>query len=83
MLDKKDEMNVQATVCEQFGMQLILKSSLHFLVFLDLDKVRDRNIDDLSGGELQRFACAVVCIQRADMLVRENNCFVCIIPISL
>ena len=36
---------------------------------LDLMAVRDRNIEDLSGGELQRFACAVVCIQRADMLV--------------
>lgn len=34
-----------------------------------MDAVRDRNIEDLSGGELQRFACAVVCIQRADMYV--------------
>ena len=33
----------------------------------DLLAVRDRNIEDLSGGELQRFACAVVCIQRADV----------------
>ena len=33
----------------------------------DLDVVRDRKIEDLSGGELQRFACAIVCIQRADM----------------
>ena len=29
--------------------------------------VRDRNVEDLSGGELQRFAIAVVCIQNADM----------------
>jgi ATP-binding cassette subfamily E protein 1 len=29
--------------------------------------VRDRNVDELSGGELQRFACAVVCVQQADM----------------
>lgn len=36
-------------------------------LFVDLDTVRDRNIEDLSGGELQRFACAVVCIQRADV----------------
>lgn len=33
----------------------------------DLMNVRDREIKDLSGGELQRFACAMVCIQRADM----------------
>ena len=31
--------------------------------------VLDRNVDELSGGELQRFACAVVCIQKADMYV--------------
>ncbi len=34
---------------------------------LDLNNVRDRNIEDLSGGELQRFACAIVCVQRADV----------------
>lgn len=33
----------------------------------DLINVRDRNVEDLSGGELQRFACAMVCIQKADM----------------
>lgn len=35
----------------------------------DLLHLRDRNVEDLSGGELQRFACAVVCIQKADMFV--------------
>lgn len=34
---------------------------------LDLDPVRDRNVEDLSGGELQRFACAVLCVQQADV----------------
>lgn len=33
----------------------------------DLTHLRERNVEDLSGGELQRFAIAVVCIQRADM----------------
>ena len=37
--------------------------------FADLMTVLDRNVDELSGGELQRFACAVVCIQKADMYV--------------
>ena len=37
------------------------------LFIADLTTVLDRNVDELSGGELQRFACAVVCIQRADM----------------
>lgn len=34
---------------------------------LDLTNVMDRNIEDLSGGELQRFAIALVCIQNADV----------------
>jgi len=51
MLDRKDELKVQDSICREF----------------DLDVVRDRNIEDLSGGELQRFACAVVCVQKADM----------------
>ncbi len=33
----------------------------------DLLSVKDRNVEDLSGGELQRFAIAMVCIQNADM----------------
>lgn len=34
---------------------------------IDLMNIRDRNVEDLSGGELQRFAIAMVCIQRANM----------------
>lgn len=34
---------------------------------LDLELVMDRSIADLSGGELQRFAIGMVCIQEADM----------------
>ena len=47
LLDKKDELKRQVEVCE----------------ILDLMKVLGRNVEDLSGGELQRFACAMVCIQ--------------------
>lgn len=36
---------------------------------LDLTLVMERNIADLSGGELQRFAIAMVCIQEADVWV--------------
>merc|ERR1712212_1218376 len=39
---------------------------------LDLNKVRDRNVEDLSGGELQRFACAMVCIQDADIFMFDE-----------
>ncbi|KAK1890386.1 ATP-binding cassette sub-family E member 1 [Dissostichus eleginoides] len=48
-----------------------------WLVFLccccaDLTHLRERNVEDLSGGELQRFACAVVCIQRADIFMFDE-----------
>ena len=47
LLDKKDEKKNQAEVCK----------------VLDLLRVRDRKVEELSGGELQRFAIAMVCIQ--------------------
>lgn len=34
---------------------------------LELEAVWDRDIDLLSGGELQRFAIAMVCVQKADV----------------
>ena len=36
------------------------------------DKVKGRNVEDLSGGELQRFACAMVCIQKADIFMFDE-----------
>lgn len=33
----------------------------------ELNLVRDRDINLLSGGELQRFAIGVVCVQQADV----------------
>uniref|UniRef100_A0A1W7RAY8 ATP-binding cassette sub-family E member 1 n=1 Tax=Hadrurus spadix TaxID=141984 RepID=A0A1W7RAY8_9SCOR len=56
LLDKKDEMANQDKVCDM----------------LDLKNVRGRNVEDLSGGELQRFACAMVCIQKADIFMFDE-----------
>lgn len=56
LLDKKNEMDNIAKVCDM----------------LDLNNVRDRNIEDLSGGELQRFAIAMVCIQNADIFMFDE-----------
>jgi len=41
----------------------------------DLHGIKNRNIEDLSGGELQRFAIAIVCIQRADVYVAQRIYF--------
>mmetsp|Transcript_6177 Transcript_6177/g.9514 ORF Transcript_6177/g.9514 Transcript_6177/m.9514 type:complete len:604 (+) Transcript_6177:88-1899(+) len=39
---------------------------------LDLGKVLERNVEDLSGGELQRFAIAVCCVQNADVYMFDE-----------
>ncbi|KAI3376050.1 hypothetical protein L3Q82_016583 [Scortum barcoo] len=56
ILSRKDDTDTQDLVCQQ----------------LDLSHLRERNVEDLSGGELQRFACAVVCIQRADIFMFDE-----------
>ncbi|XP_051170565.1 protein Pixie [Leptopilina boulardi] len=56
LLDKKDETNSQIEICKM----------------LDLLHIRDRAIDALSGGELQRFACAMVCIQDGDIFMFDE-----------
>lgn len=42
------------------------------LTELDLQHVRDREIEVLSGGELQRFAIAVVIVQKADVYMFDE-----------
>jgi len=56
LLTKKDETDSKAKYCTEF----------------DLDYVMERNVDELSGGELQRFACAVVCVQNADVYMFDE-----------
>lgn len=51
MLTNKDELGRKELMCSQ----------------LELNEVLDRQITQLSGGELQRFAIATSCVQRADV----------------
>ena len=37
-----------------------------------MKNVRNRQIEDLSGGELQRFACAMVCVQKGDIFMFDE-----------
>ncbi|KAF1816793.1 hemin import ATP-binding protein hmuV [Eremomyces bilateralis CBS 781.70] len=39
---------------------------------LELKEILDRDISNLSGGELQRFAIAMVCVQRADVYMFDE-----------
>ena len=43
-----------------------------FLELLDLIHLRDRNINVLSGGELQRFAIAISCIKTSDVYMFDE-----------
>lgn len=56
LLDKKDERDNQQEICKM----------------LDLLHIKDREISALSGGELQRFACAMVCIQDGDIFMFDE-----------
>jgi len=56
LLNKKDETDTKEKYCEEF----------------ELNHVLDRNVDELSGGELQRFACAVVCVQNAEVYMFDE-----------
>lgn len=42
------------------------------LRILELSHIRDRQISELSGGELQRFAIAMVCIQDGDIFMFDE-----------
>lgn len=55
-LDKKDDRKNQHEICDM----------------LDLSHIRDREIGALSGGELQRFAIAMACIQDGDIFMFDE-----------
>lgn len=56
ILDRKDDRNNQDKIT----------------AMLDLTHIKDREIQALSGGELQRFACAMVCIQNGDIFMFDE-----------
>lgn len=56
VLDQKDEMGRKEQLCAD----------------LELNQVIDRNVGDLSGGELQRFAIAVVALQNAEIYMFDE-----------
>lgn len=56
VLNQKDERGVKEDLCAD----------------LELNQVIDRNVGDLSGGELQRFAIAVVAIQNAEIYMFDE-----------
>ena len=58
---------VNGSVINLIDAKLERNNKVEMIEALDLKDVLDRQVKELSGGELQRFAIAVVCIQNADM----------------
>ncbi|XP_026450940.1 ABC transporter E family member 2-like [Papaver somniferum] len=56
VLEQKDERNVREELCRD----------------LELNQVTDRNVGDLSGGELQRFSIAATAMQSADIYMFDE-----------
>jgi ATP-binding cassette subfamily E protein 1 len=56
VLEQRDEKGLKDELC----------------VDLELNQVIDRNVGDLSGGELQRFAIAVVAVQSAEIYMFDE-----------
>lgn len=46
---------------------MVSKHSAYKFENIELNQVADRDIGHLSGGELQRFAIGLVCVQKADV----------------
>jgi translation initiation factor RLI1 len=63
MLDSKLERDNKQLMCEE----------------LELIQVLDREVSQLSGGELQRFAIAMSCIQKADVFVYISNTIIVVL----
>lgn len=64
---------VKGKVHEILATKCAKKESLtHFMAELDLLHVQDRDLEHLSGGELQRFAIAVVAVQKADIYMFDE-----------
>lgn len=55
-LDKYDQRNMKEDLCLE----------------LELNQVRDRNVGDLSGGEIQRFAIALCAIRNAEIYMFDE-----------
>jgi ATP-binding cassette, sub-family E, member 1 len=57
----------EMTVNQMLDSKLELDNKTEICGRLELNKVLERQVSQLSGGELQRFAIAMSCIQRADV----------------
>lgn len=68
LLEARSQMKNLDEILDVLGMTILLSSKRSFLTSSsELRHVLDRDINLLSGGELQRFAIGIVCVQQADV----------------
>ena len=60
-------------IMDVLGMVLLRRVRSMVNSITELNQVADRDIDKLSGGELQRFAIGIVCVQKADVYVQGTS----------
>lgn len=60
------------TVGKMFDRQTQLDNRQHLEEELELSKLQDREVGQLSGGELQRFAIAIAAVRRADIYMFDE-----------
>ncbi|EJU02457.1 hemin import ATP-binding protein hmuV [Dacryopinax primogenitus] len=65
-------MKASATVSEMLDSKLEMGNKDEIVNVLELNEVLDRDISVLSGGELQRFAIAMSCVQNADVYMFDE-----------
>ncbi|KAL1917097.1 uncharacterized protein VTP21DRAFT_5295 [Calcarisporiella thermophila] len=63
---------VRGTVTDLIDAKLDRNNKQELIEALDLQDVLSRKVEQLSGGELQRFAIAVVCVQKADIYMFDE-----------
>ena len=76
LLTGKSELSNKDQVIDSLGGYMkfhrIQKICLADDPILDLREVMTRQVEQLSGGELQRFAIAIVCVQRSDIYMFDE-----------
>ncbi|KAL8905974.1 MAG: hypothetical protein Q9207_002305 [Kuettlingeria erythrocarpa] len=72
LLEARSQMDNYDEILDVLGMAFICRTTNPANPVLELRHVLDRNIDLLSGGELQRFAIGIVCVQQADVYMFDE-----------
>ena len=74
LIESRAQMDNLEEICDVLGKHRGIASRL---TLVELKPVYDRDVELLSGGELQRFAIGTVCVQKADVVRRSAAARLC------